>query len=280
MLYFENRLSKSGTISCNSCHKLDNYGVDGERTSLGHDGKRGTRNSPTVYHAGGYFAQFWDGRAATLEEQAVGPIVNPVEMGMAGARDVEHALRSIPEYRAHFAAAFPQQGEPVTYANVGKAIGAFEQRLVTRSRWDDFLDGNKSALTAKEMQGLRVFTNVGCMVCHTGELLGGSMFAKVGVVEEWNNQTDQGRYEVTHNETDRMMFKVPTLRNVAKTAPYFHDASASTLEQAVDMMGRHQLGLELTQSERDAIVAWLSALTGDMPKDYIAPPKLPASSRG
>lgn len=275
MLYFEKRLSKNGSQACNSCHPLDNWGADGNSTSPGAEGVLGGRNSPTVYHAAGYFAQFWDGRARTVEEQAKGPLTNPVEMGLKDGAQVESILRGIPGYKPLFAKAFPGDANPISYDNVGKAIGAFERGLVTPSRWDTYLKGDKSALSAKEVEGLRVFTNVGCMVCHTGEFVGGTMYEKVGAVEPWPNQADQGRFEVTKDEGDRMMFKVPTLRNIAKTAPYFHDGSAKTLNQAVQMMGRHQLGLELGQDEVGSIVAWLESLTGELPREYIKEPALP-----
>jgi cytochrome c peroxidase len=279
-LYFEKRISANKGVSCNSCHPLERFGADGDATSLGHEGKRGNRNSPTVYHSAGYFAQFWDGRALNIEEQAKGPILNPVEMGMKDGKQVEDVLKGIPGYGELFAKAFPADKQPVTYDNVGKAIGAFERGLVTPSRWDKFLEGDKSALTAEETEGLRVFTNVGCMVCHTGEFVGGSMFAKVGAVEPWPNQADQGRFEVTKKPEDKMLFKVPTLRNVAETAPYFHDGSAQDLTNAVKMMGKHQLGLDLAPEEVGAIVAWLKTLTGTLPTDYIAAPKLPGMNEG
>lgn len=278
MLYFDKRLSKNGSQSCNSCHPLDQYGADGQVTSPGADGTRGTRNSPTVYHAAGFFAQFWDGRAHDVEEQAKGPIVNPVEMGLKDSAQVEGVLRGIKGYEAAFKQAFPGEAQPLTYANVGKAIGAFERGLVTPSRWDRFLNGDKTALSDAEVEGLHVFTNVGCMVCHTGEFLGGSMFGKVGAVEPWPNQRDAGRFEVTKNEADRMLFKVPTLRNIGKTAPYFHDGSAKTLPEAVQMMGRHQLGLELSEAEVASITTWLHSLTGDLPTSYIQAPQLPGGA--
>jgi cytochrome c peroxidase len=278
MLYYEKRLSKNQDISCNSCHDLNHYGVDGEATSAGFKGQRGGRNSPTVYHAAGYFAQFWDGRAASVEEQAKGPIANPIEMASSGESTVR-VLKSIPEYTKLFAAAFPGDADPVTFDNVGRAIGAFERGLSTPSRWDKFLDGDNKALTAAEVEGLRVFTNVGCMVCHTGEFLGANSYQKVGSVEAWPNQKDQGRYAVTKSESDRMMFKVPSLRNIDKTAPYFHDGSATTLEDAVRMMGKHQLGLELSDAEVTSVVAWLKSLTGEIPRDYVAAPELPKSTK-
>jgi cytochrome c peroxidase len=276
MLFFDKRLSKHRDLSCNSCHRLDRYGVDNEVTSVGTDGKRGTRNSPTVYHAAGHMRAFWDGRAANVEEQATGPIVNPTEMAMADPKSVEGVIGKIPGYVDAFHAAFPGETKPVTFRNVGIAIGAFERRLVTPSRWDRFLEGNQEALTADEVAGLKLFTDVGCMTCHTGEFLGGSTFQKVGVSSPWPNQADQGRFEVTKMDSDRMMFKVPSLRNVAMTAPYFHDGSAKTLEDAVTMMGKFQISEELGRDDVRLIVTWLGSLTGELPTAYIREPQLPA----
>lgn len=278
MLYFEPRLSKAQKTSCNTCHVLENYGVDGLSTSVGHREQHGTRNSPTVYNAAGFFAQFWDGHAETVEEQATGPILNPVEMALASPAQGVKVLSSMPEYREAFSKAFPGEKEPLTFDNAARAIAAFERRLTTPSRWDDYLRGNQNALTVPELEGLKVFTNIGCMVCHTGEFVGGAMYQKVGVVEPWPDQRDQGRFAVTKQDTDRMMFKVPTLRNIAKTAPYFHDGSVPTLDAAVRRMGRYQLGLTLSDQEVAAIVTWLGALTGELPEEYIKAPALPAST--
>jgi cytochrome c peroxidase len=279
MLFFDKRLSKNGDLSCNSCHQLDKYGVDGLRTSTGNGGKKGKRNAPTVYHAAGFFQQFWDGRASDVEEQAKGPITNPNEMAMASGDAVVGVLKAIPGYVDAFKTAFPADAKPISYDNVGRAIGAFERLLTTKSRWDQYLGGDKSALTGEEKEGLKVFTNVGCMVCHTGEMLGGNSFQKLGSVEAWPNQNDQGRFEVTKSAMDKMMFKVPTLRNVAMTGPYFHDGSAATLEDAVRMMGKHQLGLDLTEQEVGSMVTWLKSLTGTLPaSELIAEPELPPSA--
>lgn len=275
MLYFDKRLSVSHEVSCQSCHPLEQYGATNEAVSTGVRQQKGSRNAPTTYHAAGHISQFWDGRAANVEEQAKGPILNPVEMGMESPAAVEAMLRDIPGYCAAFELAFPKEHQPVSYENVGKAIGAFERGLVTPSRWDDYLKGDSDALTAKEKDGLRLFTNLGCMVCHTGEYVGGSMYEKLGVVEPWPNQSDKGRGGLTAHEDDEMTFKVPSLRNVAMTAPYFHDGSAKTLDHAVRMMARHQLGDELDDDEVASLVAWLSALTGPLPKEYIKVPKLP-----
>lgn len=278
MLYFEKRLSKNQELSCNSCHDLATYGVDHAPTSTGDRGQKGGRNAPTVYNAAGFFAQFWDGRAGSVEEQALGPILNPVEMALPSAAHGVKVLKSMPDYVNRFKQAFPDESDPVTFENAGKAIAAFERTLMTPSRWDDYLRGNEAALTDPELEGLKIFTNIGCMVCHTGEFVGGAMYQKVGVVEPWPNQKDQGRFEVTKQEVDRMMFKVPTLRNIAQTAPYFHDGSAPTLDVAVRMMGKHQLGLNLSDREVGSIVTWLGSLTGKLPSDSIKPPELPPNS--
>ena len=221
-LFFEPRLSKERTTSCASCHDLSNGGADVRAIVIApHDSLHDRRNAPTVLNAAGAFAQAWDGRAASVEQQALGPILSPNVMGMTTAAAVVSRLESIPGYVALFRDAFPDDARPITLENVGRAIGAYERRLSTPGRWDRFLGGDKSALTSTEKEGLRTFLNVGCMVCHTGPLVGGSMFERVGVVEPWPNQSDTGRMAVTKSEADRMMFKVPTLRNVAKTGAVF-----------------------------------------------------------
>jgi cytochrome c peroxidase len=276
-LFYDARLSKNQDVSCNTCHNLAAYGVDGLPTSQGHRGQHGTRNAPTVYNAAGHFAQFWDGRMETVEQQALGPILNPLEMALPSEKEGLRVLKSIPQYREWFKQAFPQEPDPITFVNVGYAIGAFERGLTTPSRWDDYLRGNQAALDARELEGLKLFTNIGCMVCHTGEFVGGAMYQKVGIVEAWPNQKDQGRFEVTKQETDRMMFKVPSLRNIAKTAPYFHDGSVATLDEAVRRMARYQLGLTLSDDEVSQLLAWLGSLTGQLPVDYLKAPSLPPS---
>jgi cytochrome c peroxidase len=278
-LFYDPKLSSQGDLSCNSCHDLATYGVDHRRTSLGHLKSEGRRNSPTVYNAAGFFAQFWDGRAQNVETQAMVPILDPKEMAMATPALVVASLRSSPEYVQAFRAAFPGQRNPLSFDNIGVAIGTFERGLMTPGRWDDYLRGDQNALTVLEKKGLKVFLDSGCMVCHTGRFLGGSMFERVGAVEPWPNQSDSGRAEITHSGADRMMFKVPSLRNVEQTAPYFHDGSAATLEDAVRMMGKHQLGITFHAEEVDAIVAWLKSLTGPLPTEYIARRKLTATRR-
>jgi len=187
------------------------------------------------------------------------------------------ALRSIPGYVDQFARAFPGEARPVSFDNVGIAIGAFERGLVTPSRWDRYLQGDVAALSSAEKDGAKLFANLGCVVCHTGAYLGGAMFEKLGARVPWPNQADAGRELVTGSEADRMMFKVPSLRNVAKTAPYFHDGSAATLEIAVRLMAHHQLDEDPPDEEIEAIVTWLGSLTGDIPAAYIAMPVLPPS---
>lgn len=278
MLYYDKRLSKNHDLSCNSCHDLRNWGQDGKPVSPGHRGLVGTRNSPTVYNAAGRHLQFWDGRAADVEEQALGPILNPVEMAMPDEKRVVETLKSIPEYVELFKKAFPGEEDPVTFKNVGIAIGAFERGLTTPSRWDDFLAGNDSALTEEEKKGFLKFVEVGCTTCHMGTLVGGTMFQKLGLVHPWPSDKDLGRFEVTKNEGDKFMFSVPTLRNVEKTAPYFHDGSVQSLDEAVRLMAYHQLGKELKKEEIDSIVAFLKTLTGQIPEEYIAEPQLPPST--
>jgi cytochrome c peroxidase len=278
ILYFEPLLSRTGKISCNSCHPLDRYGVTHTKVSVGVDGKLGRRNAPTVYNAVGHFRQFWDGRAATLDEQASGPMGNPSEMGMEAGRVVE-VLKAIPSYKPAFARAFPDQAEPISIGNVASAIAEFERGLITPARWDRYLDGDTHALTQPEKEGAKLFANLGCMVCPTGDYVGGTMFEKLGVFAPWPNKSDRGRREVTKNPADDMVFKVPSLRNVARTGPYFHDGSADSLDTAVRMMAHHQLGLDLSEDEARSIAAWLGSLTGDIPRDYIAAPTLPTAAR-
>ncbi|MCB9557950.1 MAG: c-type cytochrome [Deltaproteobacteria bacterium] len=279
MLYFDKRLSKNHDVACNSCHDLQRFGVDGEATSPGHKKQRGNRNSPTVYNAAGHFVQFWDGREPTVEAQAKGPILNPVEMAMPNEAAVLKTLKSMPEYLAAFKKAFPEQQDPLTYDNVGNAIGAFERRLITPAPWDRFLAGEGSALTEQQKKGFLTFHQTGCVTCHAGAYLGGQMFQKLGLVKAWPSQKDLGRFAVTKNEAEKMMFKVPSLRNVAKTGPYFHDGSVKELGSAVRMMAEHQLGKTLSDAEVGEIVAFLGALTGEVPSDYIKEPKLPASTK-
>jgi cytochrome c peroxidase len=278
-LFHEPVLSNGHDVSCNSCHALNGYGADGRKVSFGDLGHAGDRNAPTVYNAAGHIAQFWDGRAPTVEAQAKGPILNPGEMAMPDSGAVLAHMRASPDYRAAFAAAFPGEKDPITYDNVGKAIGAFERGLVTPSRWDKYLAGDHAVLTGDEQRGLATFVRTGCANCHNGPYVGGQMFMKLGVVKPWPTANDSGRYTVTRKPEDLFVFKVPSLRNVEKTAPYFHDGSVASLDSAIRMMGRHQLGIELSDAQVRDIHTWLGSLTGELPAAYIAEPPKPTSPR-
>ena len=278
-LYFDKRLSKDETVSCNSCHDLKKYGVDNEETSDGVGGQKGGRNSPTVLNAAFHFAQFWDGRAKDVEEQAGGPILNPIEMSMPDQEYVIRRLASIKGYQELFAAAFPDDPEPVNYRNLEKAIGAFERKLITPSRFDEYLMGYDQALTAEEKQGLQTFMNTGCITCHTGAVLGGTMYQKFGLAGNYwdftkSEKVDNGRFLVTKNESDKMMFKVPSLRNIEKTHPFFHDGSVDNLADAVRIIAKLQLNKDLTDQEVDQIVTFLRTLTGTVPEEYTEAPQM------
>lgn len=261
-LYFDKRLSINDSISCNSCHPVDQKrgGVDNEPTSPGAHGKRGDRNSPTSLNAGFHLAQFWDGRAADLKAQAKGPVLNPVEMAMPGEEDVVKKLGAIPDYQAKFARAFPDSPTKLTYDNMAEAIAAFERTLITRDRFDDFLKGDDQALKPQEQKGLEIFLTAGCTTCHSSPTLGGSSYMKVGLVHPYETQ-DVGREKVTKDEDDRLKFKVPSLRNITLTAPYFHNGKMATLKETVTTMAYIQLDKKLSDDEADALVAFLGALT-------------------
>lgn len=261
-LYLDKRLSANNSQSCNSCHNIEGKGggVDNEPTSPGAFGKRGGRNSPTSLNAGFQFAQFWDGRAADLVAQAKGPILNPIEMAMPSEAEVIKKLKATSDYPPLFDKAFAGTGDKLTYDNLARAIAAFERTLITRDRLDDLLKGNDKALTAAELKGADLFLKTGCTTCHTGPLIGGNMYMKVGLVNPYET-ADLGRHDVTKDNDDKFKFKVPTLRNIALTAPYFHDGKIATLPDAVKKMAWHQLGKELKDDEVKAIVAFLGSLT-------------------
>ena len=276
MLYYEERLSAGQNQSCNTCHQLENYGVDNEPTSPGSFGERGARNSPTSYYAYGHVAQFWDGRAADLAAQAKGPILNPVEMAIPDEAYALKVLHSIPGYVDAFGKAFPGEADPITYDHLADAIAAFESHLVTPSPFDAWLAGQPTTMTEAQRKGAEAFVATGCTACHMGPFLGGAMYQKLGLVEPYETK-DLGRMEVTGNESDKHVFKVPSLRNIAKTGPYYHDGSVATLDDAVRLMAKHQLGRALTADEIGSIVAFLESLTGEIPTEFVAKPSLPAS---
>lgn len=272
-LYYDTHLSVNNSTSCNSCHELMHYGVDpGQPVSLGFDKKAGGRNSPTVYNAGLQFAQFWDGRASTLAAQASGPMMNPVEMGMPGPDAVLTYLHANANYVKQFKQIYTDTKDPVTMDNVTDAIASFEARLLTPARWDEYLKGNQQALSDDEKEGLRVYLRSGCASCHAGVGMGGNSYAKLGAVKDWSDQeSDTGRMALTRQQRDLMYFKVPLLRNVVQTGPWFHDGKVTTIDEAVRLMGEHELGRKFTDSEVKSIVAFLNALTGPIPQEFIQP---------
>ena len=261
-LFFDKRLSHNDNQACVSCHLLDKgaAGVDGLKTSPGADGQFGDRNTPTVLNAGWQISQFWDGRATDLADQAGQPILNPIEMGMPSEQAVIDKLNGIAEYPPLFASAFPDTSPALSYANLQEAIAAFERTLRTESRFDDFLRGDRQALSAAEQRGLNTFIRVNCVRCHDGPLVGGTLHEKLGVEEDFHNLQDQGRFRVTGEEDDRMVFKVSQLRKVARTGPWFHDGSGTTLEEVVRIMARIQLATKLKDDQVRDIVAFLRAL--------------------
>ena len=279
MLYFEPRLSKSQLISCNTCHNLSFGGDDYQETSIGHGWQRGPRNAPTVLNSVYNSAQFWDGRAADLKDQAKGPIQASVEMAATPEYVVE-VLKSIPEYKTLFSAAFPNEADPITFDNMAKAIEVFEATLITpNSRFDKYLRGDAAALAPLEKQGLQVYMEKGCDSCHGGINLTSEGYYPFGVIEAPDAVLlagDKGRFALSEAEDDEFAFKAPTLRNVEYTAPYFHSGKVWDLKEAVKIMSSSQLGIELTDKEADAIVAFLKSATGEMPK--IEYPVLPPST--
>lgn len=277
MLFFDPRLSKSGFISCNSCHNLSMGGTDNLQTSIGHKWQQGPINSPTVLNSSMNLAQFWDGRAKDLKEQAGGPIANPKEMAFTHELTVS-VLSSIPQYQARFKKLFVT--DKIDMGMVTTAIAAFEETLVTPdSRFDKWLKGDKQALSQTELEGYKLFKESGCTGCHNGAAVGGGSFQKFGIFETYKTMNKaEGRFAVTGNDDDRFVFKVPTLRNVELTYPYFHDGAVETLEEAVDTMGRIELSRKFTKEENAKIVALLKSLTGKQPE--LTLPILPPSTKG
>lgn len=270
MLFFDPRLSASQIISCNTCHNLSTGGVDAGPTSIGHAWQKGPRRAPTVFNAVFNIAQFWDGRAEDLKAQAKGPIQASVEMN-ATPDLVERILNSMPGYVEAFKKAFPQEASPVTFDNVAKALEAFEATLITPgSHFDQFLEGDANALNAQQKQGLKLFMDKGCSVCHNGINVGGRGYFPFGVVEKPGAdilpRNDRGRFAVTKTASDDYVFRAGPLRNVALRAPYFHSGQVWSLKQAVGIMGASQLGQKLTEPEEDSIVAFLESLTGEQPR--------------
>ena len=274
MLWFDPRLSLSGKVSCNTCHDLSTNGADTKPLSIGYAGRKGTVNSPTVFNAEKQIAQFWDGRAKTLAEQATGPITNPLEMAMTPEL-AEGVIRSIPGYRPYFEKAFGSKNP--TFSEIAEALAAFETTLTTpNAPFERYLKGDTNALTQQQIDGLKLFRRSGCIRCHSGNLLGGTSFQKVGSVRPYvTDNSSKGRMDVSGKPWDEMMFKVPTLLNVERTAPYFHDGAVKTLPDAVKKMADIQLDMNLSEKQVEEIVAFLESLNGELPK--IEKPTLPPS---
>ncbi|MBC8651547.1 cytochrome-c peroxidase [Pseudomonas sp. MTM4] len=279
-LWFDPRLSRSHVISCNTCHNLSIGGSDNVTTSIGHGWQKGPRNSPTVLNAVFNAAQFWDGRAKDLQEQAKGPVQASVEMNSTPER-VEATLKSIPEYVAEFTKAFPKDKDPVSFDNMAYALEAFEVSLTTpNSPFDRFLKGDDEALDAQQKEGLALFMDAGCIACHNGVNVGGQSYFPFGVIKKPGAdilpEDDKGRFAVTNTAADEYVFRAAPLRNIALTPPYFHSGEVWDLEQAVAIMGDSQLGRQLEDDEVKAITAFLQSLTGEQPQ--VAYPLLPAST--
>jgi cytochrome c peroxidase len=283
-LFFENRVSADGNVSCGHCHQAELGGGDGLPKAIGVFGKENPRNAPTIFNASLQFKQHWRGDRASLEEQAEKSLLGPASFGNPDFAAVMGKLKEIPDYAGAFAAAFPGEAEPVSSKNWGRAIAAYERTLVTPARFDAFMSGDGKALSPVEQAGLRKFLDLGCVSCHNGPGLGGQSFQKFGVHEDYWKETgvakpDKGRADATKDEADLYVFKVPQLRNVAKTAPYFHDGSVTELPRAVHIMGKTQLGLDLKDAEVSELVAFLGSLSAPPPSNYAPPTPYPDASQ-
>jgi cytochrome c peroxidase len=283
-LYFDPRLSHNGTISCNTCHNVMAGGDDSRATSVGINGQKGGRSAPTVWNSAFLPVQFWDGRAATLEDQAKGPVTNPIEMGMKSHDVAIERLSKIPGYVEMFKKAFPKEKSPLTMDNAAKAIATYERTLITpNSRFDKYMKGNKKALTAQEIRGMKLVEEIGCTGCHYGPNFTGSLteanYQKFPqnpnkeIEKKYNFTEDLGRYEITKNSEDKNVYRVQTWRNVALTAPYFHNGAVKTLDEAVRVMAKLQLDTDLKEDQVQDIVSFLNSLTGEFPKQTM--PRLP-----
>jgi cytochrome c peroxidase len=283
LLFFDPRISVDGAVSCARCHQPALYGTDALPRSIGAEHRTHPRHSQTVFNAAVQFVQHWRGDRTSVEDQAVKALIAPPAYGNPSFASAMAKLKAIPAYTPLFAHAFPRDQDPITPDNWGKAIGAYVRTLVTPAPFDAFLQGDERALTTAAQTGLRTFIQVGCATCHNGVGIGGTMYQKFGVTEDYWRATgsttvDKGRFDVTQDPADLYVFKVASLRNVAMTPPYFHDGSVATLPVAVRIMARVQLGRALTDGEVTEIVAFLGSLTGTLPADFVTAPILPASS--
>lgn len=284
-LFYETRISGDGTVSCARCHPFSLDAADGLRKSIGDECRVNPRNAPTVLNAAAQVGEHWIGNRTDVEDQAKQAVLGQGSFGMPSYESVEKTLQELPGYQELFKAAFPQDGTPVTMENFGLAVGAFERTLVTPAPFDSFLGGDAAALNGQEQRGLRSFMETGCSGCHSSPYIGGQMYQKFGLLAPYweytkSKEIDEGRFAVTKNETDKYVFKVPVLRNVARTSPYFHDGSVDELERAVWIMGKIQLGKDLAALETSGIVAFLKSLTGKIPQDALQLPLLPPRKQG
>ena len=288
-LFFETRVSTDGKVSCAGCHNPSLYGTDALPRSAGNQGRIVPRNAPTVFNTALQFVQHYGGNRVDVEEQAVKALISPLAYGNADYAAAEARLRSLPGYRAMFEKAFPGEPEPMTAENWGKAIGAYERTLLTPAPFDRYLAGDTAALNAQAKQGLDKFMSFGCAGCHNGVTVGGQMYQKFGLTQDYWTLTrspeiellkgrDKGRFHDTKNEADAYIFKVQQLRNVAVTPPYFHDGSVAELGEAVRIMAKLQLGRELTATDVSDMVAFLGSLTGEVPAQFSGVPNLPAAA--
>jgi cytochrome c peroxidase len=280
MLFYEWRISLDGTVSCNRCHQFNFYATDALKKAIGVKCRENPRNSPTVLNAADQIAEHWIGNRKSVEDQAKQSVLGKAAYGMPSYESVVLKLAEL-GYGPLFREAFPGENEPVTMENFAKAVGAFERTLVTPSPFDAYLAGKTDALTERQKKGLETFIETGCMTCHSGTYVGGQMYQKFGIFAPYWDYTksqpvDVGRYAVTKNEADKYVFKVPLLRNVEKTAPYFHDGSVDKLEEAVFIMAKIQLGKTLSTRQRDEIVSFLNSLTGELSDEILQVPLLPA----
>jgi cytochrome c peroxidase len=282
LLFFDPRITADSDVSCATCHQPALYGADGRATSIGVKQRLHPRNAPTVFNAAFYAVIHWRGDRNGLEDQAEQALTGAISAGL-DERDVTDRLRRIEGYGPLFAAAFPTDSRPMTVKNMATAIVAYERTLLTPAPFDAYLAGNVDALSPAARRGLETFINTGCAMCHNGVSVGGDTYRKFGIVEDYWSATgsrsiDKGRVEVTKNPDDLYVFRVPSLRNVAMTAPYFHDGSVATLAEAVKVMGRVQLGMKLGEAEVSEIISFLNSLTGDLPTAFAAPAVLPPAA--
>jgi cytochrome c peroxidase len=281
-LFWETRISVDGTVSCVRCHPIGLYAADGLKKPIGNHCKENPRNAPTIFNAASQISEHWIGNRTSVEDQAKQALIGPPSFGMPSYEAAEKVLKGLEGYVVMFKAAFPGEKDPVIVDNLAKAIGAFERTLVTPAPLDDFMKGNAAALSNQQKRGLQSFMEVGCSACHMSPYVGGQMYQKFGVYAPYWTYTksqpvDEGRFAVTKNPADKYVFKVPVLRNVAKTSPYFHDGSVDRLEDAVVIMAKVQLMKDLTKEQTSDLVAFLGSLTGTIPEAGVRVPLLPPS---